>query len=195
MNTNFIHHSKLKNIQLDLPKELYSKINLAIKTFKLSEINEAESLREQQDILYKRFSLKAVEFSEPKIINHTEKKVRIGQSFENIIPYEKNIYEIEIEQNFTGSVELFNYLPNGFGYSTNCQDVYIPTNNLIKVYIDVEQPTKAMAIKEFENKMQLTYNIIRENNNNYVNAINKNIENDIRVLLNQHIEVLNNLYS
>jgi len=160
----------------------------------LNDIIEKELLREKKDILYKKFSLKKVEFSDPKIVNHTEKTINVGQSYDNCFPYKKNIYEVEIKQDFSGSIELFSYHPNGYNYGGNLQYVYIPTSNTIIVYVQIDEMNKSLALAEFNKKMQMTYNFV-ENNNRFINIINNELEQYISAKLDKHLESLNNLYS
>ncbi|SMP17324.1 hypothetical protein [Chryseobacterium profundimaris] len=194
MEPNFTYHSELRNIELDFRNDLYSKVDLVIKSLKLNDIRETELLREQKDILYKKFSLKKVEFSDPKIFDHTEKTVNVGQSYDNFFPYKKNIYEVEIRQGFSGSIELFSYHPNGYNYGENLQYVYIPTSNTIIVYVQIDEMKKDLALAEFNKRMQMTYNFV-ENNNRFIDSINKELEQYISAKLDKHLESLNNLYS
>ncbi len=190
-----IYHSNLPIFDYDFPKVYTQKITSYINSLKYNDLKEISDFNKLLEDVKKMFTLFQVSFGNPKITNHREEEINIQASYEYPIAHKRNVFKINIEIQFIGSLELFNYRPNGYNHGVNDFEIYQPYDNQISFEVtSVSLSDKEKIIQEAEKKMQLTYQFINSNNK-FVDAYNNLFKDYIETKLSEYRNNLLTLYN
>lgn len=190
-----IYHTNLPLIDLDFPKVYNQKITRYINSLKYNDLKEISDFNKLLEEAKSIFTLYPVSFGKPKIIGHSEEEINVQANYEYPMAHKRNVFNINIEIQFIGSLELFNYRPNGYNHGANDIEIYQPFDNKISFEVtSVSISDKEKIIQEAEKKMQLTYQFVNSNNK-HVDYFNNIFKDFIESKLSDYRNNLLNLYN
>lgn len=193
--THKIFHSDLPLIDYDFPSHYNQKITNSINSLKFEDLKEVVKYNRLLEEMKSNFSLNQVNFGKPEIVNHRVEEVNMQANYEYPRAIKVKVFKINVEIQFTGSLELFNYRPNGYTHSSNGLEIYQPLNNKISLEItSTSLSDKENIFKEIAKDMELTYQFI-DSNNKFIQEWNKNVNEIIDTKLNDYRNILLNLYN
>lgn len=182
--TQFESHNVLPVIDFELKPKLYAQIKERIFNLKLKDLESDDKFERMLDTLSREFSMEPVIFDEPKIVDHT---------FHNEKTTRK--YSVKVKIDFTGSLILFTYKPNGYQWgSSDYPYIFQPNTNSVDIVIETYSiDTKDHIINEAKRMMTLTYQFAGSNSR-FVKDWNDSFKKDINGLLIEQREKLKTLY-
>lgn len=190
-----IYHSNLPLIDYDFPKDYNQKIISYFNSLKYNDLKEISDFNKLLEELKRMFTLYPVRFGKPKIIGHREDEINLEASYDYPRAQKRKVFMIGIEIQFIGSLELFNYRPNGYNHGINDFEIYQPYDNKISFEVTtVSISDKEKILEEAEKKMQLTYQFVNSNNK-FVDDYNNIFKDFIESKLADYRNNLLNLYS
>lgn len=194
--TNFKSISELPTIDFELPKKRQNELENLINNLKYQEIDTEEKFKSTLQLLKNRILVNPVSFEQPKIVDHrqTEKDYPSNSPFQR--GGRRNIFVVTVEVKFSGDVELFKYVPNGYSFGSNdIPYMYQPSGQSIRLEIDtplLEQKDQILA--EANRRLSITYNFVRRNSE-YIETWNTSMGPTIEQKLSSHLDKLKKLYS
>jgi len=162
----------------ELMRKKESEINTLINNLKIENVKDDIIFSKTREKIIETIVPKLVEFGEPKFIDYEyeEKKPSMNQQLVGI--YNANHYYHEISFPFSGDIELFNYLPESFSFTSSDRGVIIPDSQEVRVYVDLPEISPEKAIKNAKALFYLTKKIVTGNNES-IAKWSKSIENRI----------------
>jgi hypothetical protein len=166
--TNFVTHSELSSF-LKLNKN--EEIKYYIYNLNPDTLRDKEKFDNVLDKTEEKFLLSPVHFEDPQIGDHL---------------FKDNKFIFPVTINFSGSRELFNYIPNGFSFTTSPKELPMiaqPNTNSISFDVSIPVYDIKRVEAEIERQMRLTKILVAGNNNELIQW-NTNTENFIISTLN-----------
>lgn len=146
-----------------LLREKESKINSLINNLKIGDVREDENFNDTTNRIKQTILLTPVTIGEPKYIDHEYEERPLNMT-EQLLGRSKDHYIYTISFQFTGSDELFNYVPDGFSVSSSDHGVIMPYSRQITVKVDLPVLDTQRAIAVANDYLSLTKQLIEGNN-------------------------------
>lgn len=169
--------------QMHINTQLFSakrnELKSLIANLQLNEVKEDEQFKNTVQKIKNATLLKPVVFDEPTINKNTTSTKEVGPNYNNPFGGKITLNVITVEFKFTGSSELFEYLPsNGMSFGGSNIRVFQPIGKSVFIDVELSSLDKELTIREAKAKMDLTRNVIA-GNNSQLEPWNTSIEADI----------------
>lgn len=153
--TNLQHINDLYDAKKEELKEL-------INDLKIADVKTDEAFKATTKRIKKKMMLSEVIFGEPKVTKLESGTRTVPGHYGNFLGGSQDVHEITVEFPFTGSAELFEYMPDREMIPAGV--AYQPSGNKINVEVTLKEMNKEKAISEAKSEMESTFAIIKGNN-------------------------------
>ena len=172
----------------NLFKQKSHDLELILKNLQLNEVETDASYNKTLDILKNQTLIKPVIFSEHRLQRHDCEKRNMPPSYSNPFGGPVDIYTFIFVYFFTGSNELFEYIPTNVAITAG--RIQLPVGKNVTVSIELGIMDINLAESELAKKMEPTFSLMKANNTQIQNW-NKNFEGLIeQKLLNKKQQLL-----
>ena len=117
--TNYLNISRLPIIDFDLPKVKHDELDQLISNLKISDVENENVLNRTLNRIKDQILIRKVEFQEPKIKDNSSIIKDIKPHYDNPFGGRSQVYIVNVEIQFEGSLDLFNYCPNGYRFTSS----------------------------------------------------------------------------